>query len=102
MIDILILTLAVLLAVGAGVGYLYRNTMIDQGKLRGQDAFAAWRRYFFDQSVFNEDMLRAKRDALTPGEYLYFEALVKDTYDYYQKNPRPYIRDTWGMHNAPE
>ena len=87
MINALILILIVLLAVGAGAGYLYRNAMIDQGKLRGQDAFAAWRQYFFDQSIFNKDRLEAHRDALTPGEYLYFQALVRDTYEYYQKNP---------------
>ncbi|KKN28160.1 hypothetical protein LCGC14_0857260 [marine sediment metagenome] len=87
MINALIMVLVVLLTVGAGAGYLYRNEAIRRGRVRAEQAFGAWRQLFFDQNDFNKHVLVSHRDALTPGEYLYFQALVQDIYEYYQKNP---------------
>ena len=84
MINVLIMVLVVLLAVGAGAGYLYRNKAIQRGRTRAEQAFNRWRQLFFYENNFNKRMLILHRDVLAPGEYLYYQALVKE---YYERNP---------------
>ncbi|KKN06539.1 hypothetical protein LCGC14_1076230 [marine sediment metagenome] len=90
MINVLIMLVVVLLTLGAYEGFMYRDNAIRRGKARAEQAFSAWRQLFFEQNDFNKRVLASHRDALTSGEYLYFEALVKDTYEYYQRNSRYY------------